>query len=371
MERTVENWTIEELYEKRGRITFPEYQREPRLWPTERKARLIDSILRDIDIPKLYFYKVPTETPSGSSAREAVDSAAEETTSISEETNYEVVDGQQRLWAIWDFLDGEYSLEGKKFGDLTDGQPDAIRNYMLQVTVMEDAGDEYLQEMFLRLQLGLPLNMGEKLNALSGAMKDLVFKGLALHEFVSNLGIPERRFARQTLCAQICINSFARATTGSFARTRYEDLQYFFQKFEHPIGSDKTTFDTQSEKIATILDDLWQAFAKDTKRLRNRSYILSVYLFYEELSGKEEGISTEEKTQFADFILTLWDSLKNEASKGIKRSDEGLYQFETYLSSAPGEKYQIERRHERLRAYYEHFNNTGRVTGLLVSTDAT
>ena len=204
----------------------------------------------------------------------------------------------------------------------------------------------------------------------AGAMKDLVFKVLALHEFVSNLGIPERRFARQTLCAQICINSFARAITGSFARTRYEDLQYFFQKFEHPTGSDKTTFDTQSEKIAAILDDLWQAFAKDTKRLRNRSYILSVYLFYEELSGKEGVISAEEKTKFAEFILTLWDSLKDEASKGIKRSDEGLYQFETYLSSAPGEKYQIERRHERLRAYYEHFNNTGGVTGLLVSADA-
>jgi hypothetical protein len=355
MERTVEDWTIEELYEERGRITFPEYQREPRLWPTEKKARLIDSILRDIDIPKLYFYKVTTANSAESSAPE--------------EQNYEVVDGQQRLWAIWDFLDGTYSCDGKKFADLTEGQPDTIRNYELQVTVMEDADDEYLREMFLRLQLGLHLNMGEKLNALSGAMKDLVFKDLQSHEFIQSLGIPERRFARQTLSAQVCINSFARAATGSFARTRYEDLQYFFKKYEHPTGGDKTLFEAQSKRISDVLNQLGQCFGENAKRLRNRSYVLSVYLFFEEVSDEENEISEEEKTRFAEFILTLWDSLKNEASKGIKRTDEGLYQFETYLSSAPGEKYQIERRHERLREYYEHFKNTGGVTGLLVSAD--
>ena len=82
MKRTVKDWTIVKLCKERGNITFPEYQREKRLWNPTEKMDLIDSILRGIDIPKLYFFKAP-------------------------DTNiYEVVDGQQRLWTIWDFYDG-------------------------------------------------------------------------------------------------------------------------------------------------------------------------------------------------------------------------------------------------------------------------
>lgn len=364
MERHVEDWTIEKLHQERSRITFPEYQREPRLWPTERKARLIDSILQDIDIPKLYFYKVPT---TNNVSPEGMETSGEEDA-------YEVVDGQQRLWAIWDFIDGNYTHDGKKFAELPEGQPDVIRSYELQITVLEETNgdetsDEYLREMFLRLQLGMPLNMGEKLNALSGEMKELVFNVLPPLDFVDQLGIPRRRFARETLCAQICINSFARASSGSFARTRFEDLQYFFQKYERPSGTDRALFDERAEKIANNLKGLWDCFGRDASRLRNRSYILSVYLFFEELEKASEISEDVQKKHFAQFVLTLWDSLKGEAKKGINRTDEGLYQFETYLSSAPGEKYQIERRHERLRRYYEHFNATGGVKGLPVSVE--
>lgn len=33
------------------------------------------------------------------------------------------------------------------------------------------------------------------------------------------------------------------------------------------------------------------------------------------------------------------------------------------LSSAPGEKYQIERRHQKLLKYYEHYKTTERIVG--------
>ena len=55
MRRKVESWSVAKLQKERTRISFPEYQREKSLWPPEKKSMLIDSILRDIDIPKLYF----------------------------------------------------------------------------------------------------------------------------------------------------------------------------------------------------------------------------------------------------------------------------------------------------------------------------
>ena len=53
MKRNVENWKVEKVYKERENITFPDYQREPTVWNLEDKKLLIDSILENIDIPKL------------------------------------------------------------------------------------------------------------------------------------------------------------------------------------------------------------------------------------------------------------------------------------------------------------------------------
>ncbi|MFY9607183.1 MAG: hypothetical protein WAU45_01050 [Blastocatellia bacterium] len=54
MKRKVQDWSVPKLHRERTRIVFPEYQREKQLWSREMKAKLIDTIFRDIDIPKLY-----------------------------------------------------------------------------------------------------------------------------------------------------------------------------------------------------------------------------------------------------------------------------------------------------------------------------
>jgi hypothetical protein len=342
MKRRVQDWSIERLMKERAHISFPEYQRQPNLWSVEKKSLLIDSILQDIDIPKVYFF-------------------------LAGKDSYEVVDGQQRLWAIWEFLDGTYSYKSngtsKKFSALTRTQKDRITAYKLQVTLIENADDEYLRQLFLRLQLGLLLITGEKLNATSGAMKELVFGKLASHKFIKNVGIPARRFARETLCAQICINSFTREKLKSFARTRFEDLQHFFKEYQHPRGEDLDFFREEEKKITAVLDELWEAFGERTKQLKNRSYILSVYLFFEERCENPKEFSPAERRVFVDFVFKLWKRLKDEIRAGFDRKNKELYTFETYLSSAPGEKYQIERRHEKLREYYVHFTKTGKIKG--------
>ncbi|HMG76841.1 MAG TPA: DUF262 domain-containing protein [Pyrinomonadaceae bacterium] len=347
--RRVEEWLVEDLVKNQTQITFPDFQRERKLWSAPQKALLIDSILKDIDIPKLYFNK-------------------------NDKAEFEVVDGQQRLWAIWDYFNDEYSCEvnGEElyFSDLEKPPKDriknTIKNYKLQITVFEQADEDYLRQLFVRLQWGLLLNTGEKLNAASGEMKEFVFHQLAKRNFIQELGLPKTRarYARETLCAQICINSFSREQlNGRFARTRYDDLLHFFQEFEHPKGKDRTFFERQTTKITRIVDQLWQAFGSDATTLSNRSYLLSVYILFEELGGKDGKISAKQKEEFAEFVLTLWKLLKEESAKGFNRTDEELYKFQTYLSSAPGERYQIEKRYNQLKEYYSHFKKTGKIKG--------
>lgn len=64
----------------------PEYQRRLR-WATSQKSRLIESLLLNIPIPPIFLYET-------------------------DEARYEVMDGQQRLNAIKEFLDGDFALSG-------------------------------------------------------------------------------------------------------------------------------------------------------------------------------------------------------------------------------------------------------------------
>ena len=86
---TLKNSTIMLLYSERSEINMnPEYQRMGGVWTTEKRRLLIDSILYDYELPKNYFHALCPEALSETGFR------------------FAVIDGRQRLEAIWGFMDG-------------------------------------------------------------------------------------------------------------------------------------------------------------------------------------------------------------------------------------------------------------------------
>src|SRR6266446_925999 len=86
---------LDKIYKRRDKIEMPDFQREE-VWPDSKKQLLIDSILRGWHLPKFYLRKSTDRT-------------------------YECVDGQQRLNAIFEFLEGKLDLPAetaKAFGGL-------------------------------------------------------------------------------------------------------------------------------------------------------------------------------------------------------------------------------------------------------------
>lgn len=344
MKRSIGEWRIADIYKKRDIISFPEYQREPKLWSTKDKELLIDSILADVDIPSLYFYKVPHKE------------------------EYEVVDGQQRLWAIWGYIDDEFAcrIKGKnrKFSELDEQEHHKILNYKIHVTVLSDVSEDYLRKLFIRLQLGLLLNTGEKLHAMTGEIRNFVFTKFVKHPFIHTVRVPKRRYAKQALCAQISINSFSRARVGSFSRTRFEDLSAFVEEYAKPVGDAKEFFQSQCKRILDICGFLESNFGNRASVLRNRSFILSVYLFADEnydMASRQERDKSMKK--FVDFVTKLLQRLKEEARAGIRRSNEHLYIFQSYLSISPGEKHQIEKRQAKLQELFSYYVHHDRIKG--------
>ena len=145
----------------------PPYQRRHEgVWTPKKKRLLIDSILRNYDIPKLYFREVESHP----------------------DLKYEVVDGQQRIRTIWEFLDGEFelgeesgdlphplgNLAGKCYEELGSETKDRIAAFPLSIFVIQRADEEEIRDLFQRLQEGTSLNPAERRNAMTGGMRDFV-----------------------------------------------------------------------------------------------------------------------------------------------------------------------------------------------------
>lgn len=164
------------MYGIRHRInTNPDFQR-PAVWGLAQKQLLVDSILRDYDVPKLYWKKTGSKPDT-----------------------YDVVDGQQRLRAIWEFFDGSFKLPknsdpidgvdiaGLGYEDLPDELRLGLDVYSLDIIVLETMDEEEVREMFLRLQNGTTLKAQEKRNAFPGEMRNFV-KSLVQHPFFTKVG---------------------------------------------------------------------------------------------------------------------------------------------------------------------------------------
>jgi hypothetical protein len=163
----------------------PEYQRQGGVWNLEKKQLLIDSILNDYDIPKLYFHGL---TPQQKVESQSI-------------FNFAIIDGRQRIEAIWQFIDGVFPLSddfeyqadprvkaaGLTYKDLAKEYPKIkIRfdSYTLPVTLVETEDLDLIEDMFSRLNEAVPLNGAEKRNSFGGPMVKTI-RDIARHNFFS------------------------------------------------------------------------------------------------------------------------------------------------------------------------------------------
>ncbi len=154
------DWTISTLREKheRGKINpQPHYQREY-VWnqKPELPSRLIESLLLQIPVPPLYFIRLDTG-------------------------KIEVVDGQQRLTTLIQFVTNKFklkklqklsSLNGKLFQELSEQEQDKILDAPIRSIVIDaDTNQDLRYEIFERLNRGaMALNEQE--------IRNCVYRGL-------------------------------------------------------------------------------------------------------------------------------------------------------------------------------------------------
>lgn len=173
----------------------PPYQRRP-VWTVRQKSNLIESILLKLPVPEIYIHT---------------------TTDEDGKTTYAVVDGQQRVRAILQFLgldqdeteadENGFALEelsedsdwrNTTFSDLTNQQKKQFYGHQMAVRMLTNATDDEVRDLFRRLNRYLTkLNDQELRNATySGPLVDLVSE-LADDDYWAENGIVSAALIRR------------------------------------------------------------------------------------------------------------------------------------------------------------------------------
>lgn len=204
----------------------PEYQRQA-VWPDRAKVSLMETILLGYPIPEIYL--------------------SYETTADGEELA-SVVDGQQRLTALLEFLDNKYPLdgledeqlktefEGRFFKELPDEVRQEFFQYRFPIRRLSNLADEFVRSVFARVnRVNMVLTEQELRNALlPGPFNDFL-KDCASHE----IGVVSGIFSGER-------------------RKRGGDLEFFAEVFGtciFGVSNKKAELDERYDKLSTDFDD--------------------------------------------------------------------------------------------------------------------
>jgi hypothetical protein len=302
----------------------PSYQRDA-VWGRPQKQFLIDTILRDLDIPKIYLRDI--DTP---------ESTFEE----------EVVDGQQRLTAIYGFhndeyalakdadnIDSKYEIRGKKFTQLDEYLKDNFESYELTAILLRNSNEDEIEEMFLRLQNGSPLNAAEKRNAMKGKMKAFI-RETAKHKFFEQrCGFKNSRFAYDLVAAQMTKVIIA----GGPCAVRGADLVKMYKNNED--------FDSNAQvakQIRKTLDVMFRAFPVKTPEL-SKLNSLSVFILFRYL-GENFYLHGREVDVY-NWFITFENWRKNDEKRPADEREPEMVDYHDKVSRATDSQASVVSRH--------------------------
>ncbi|WP_205964533.1 DUF262 domain-containing protein [Paraglaciecola marina] len=324
----------------------PPYQRMGGVWTKEKKQLLIDSILNDYDIPKIYFHTYTREMKSESGIA------------------YAVIDGRQRLETIWGFIDGEFTLSGDfelqrdseiklaglSYDDLAKEHPRikiAFDSFVLPVVQVDTDDEDLIEDMFSRLNEAVPLNAAEKRNAIGGNMVKAI-RTLSEHVFFSDkVKFSNKRYQHREVSARLLLSEENLLNGKSLLDTKKVYLDALARNY-HSDSADQVR--NIHEKCVTVLDLMAKTFTNGDELLRSQGNMTVYYLLFRDaLASDQLGKITRRK--FFDFQEIL-KSNRASAAEDYENSAFELLEYDRLSQQGTNDSSNIK---ERLHILKNHF----------------
>ena len=330
--KELERITIIELYKmyKRNELDdTPYYQRFSNLWQLEKKRLLIDTIINGYDIPKFYFHYILTNNNQINPTNK----------------KYAIIDGKQRLLSIFEFIENKYHLDESvklleseefdlsnlKYHDLV-GKSEyldiksKIDNYPLDIIHIVTDEYERVEEMFLRLNEGLPVNNAEKRNSIGGFLIEEINKLVKSNDFLLHkVKFMNRRMEHQDLIAKLALIENS-DNLESFTKPKLDALVRKYKVKKNSSDSQVKNLKNEAkhliEQVSANLSKLSDYFINNDDLLRYKGIIPLYYIFLK----KNKSIGVAKFSKFLkQFEAARVNNRKVESNKNYNTS---LLQFD-------------------------------------------
>ena len=242
----------------------PPFQRNP-VWTLPQKSYLIDSILSGYPVPEIYMQDI-------------VDESGDE--------RHVVIDGQQRIRACLEFVEGSFSLSemdssewgGMAFEDLQSDEKKRVFSYTFIVRTLPEMPDENIRGIFQRLNKNVvALNAQELRQATYWGPFITAMQEIANYPYWSTTGIFTPLNTRRMMDVEFVSEVAVAVLHGH--QNKKETLDSFYERYEEEFEDREdllTTFQTVVLELEKLLPDI-----KNT-RWRKKSDFYSLFVLLAE-----------------------------------------------------------------------------------------
>ncbi len=252
---------IKKAFEAGDLIVKPPFQRNP-VWSVRQQSALIDTILLEYPIPELYMQDV-TDTTG--------------------DQKHIIVDGQQRIRAVLDFLAGEFELEdesprwaGMSFEDLSGDDKKKVYEYNFVVRLLPDVPDEELRAIFQRLNRNtMTLTAQELRHATYWGPFIKIMEELSDYEFWNDSGLFSANDRRRMIDVEFISELTVAYLNG--IQNKKKKLEEYYQQYEESFDQGEAVRSV-FVKVLGELEQLLPNLAKT--RWRKKSDFYSLFLCF-------------------------------------------------------------------------------------------
>jgi hypothetical protein len=346
-----------------------EYQRE-NAWDISQKKLLVDTVFRGMDIPKFYLWKIDEKTLRGGyplgTINELYRRRLDEKRKNNDEADpylFEVVDGQQRLRTLLEFmgqkppskevyrgawLEPFQSLaetpqaKGRLYSALNPDQQNSFEQCSLSVMVLEDATIDEIRDMFLRLQNGTPLTAQQKRDAMGSDVGAQAKALSALPFFTKSVAFPSLAADYHRVASQMLLLEYRdRISMCTSQRLDRFYKDHIATKLEAAVVG----------RVRKILGLLGRIFPVQCHHI-NRSYALGLYWALSRLSQTYSFADSELPKIKANFeVLDVRRMEAAERGYVGEPDDEDLKELSRSMSHGTDGSEMIETRHDILTQF--------------------
>jgi Protein of unknown function DUF262 len=293
----------------------PKFQRRS-VWKSPARGYLIDTLMKGMPVPPIYLRR-----------RQSDDF---------KRTIREVIDGQQRISAVIDFVEGKYALskglsgssKARKFKDLSTTEQDAIRGYSFICEVISGVSDEEVLQMFARLNTySVQLSAQELRNGrFFGPFKQTAYTLAFQHvEFWrKNKIFSEQKIARM-LEAEFTSELLIAMIGGM--QDKKKSIDDFYTKYDEEFPESKSI----SSRFKATVDQISNTFGDDLAKTAFKRTPLFYSLFCavyhhsyglpgEDLDSPHTKLNESQKQGLRDSVLRLSEAL-TEHEEAVKAGE--------------------------------------------------